>query len=144
MTGLLPLVRGFVVMGAMVLAAGCNRTENPSPSPGPSPQPGPPAMVPETGPHVAGKRVFNANCTRCHAMGGGAATGGGPMPGGKGKIQGPDLSAVARDPGHTPEWLGDYIRSPRSQKPDSRMPPFQGKISDDDFKALIDYLSSLK
>ena len=58
--------------------------------------------------------------------------------------QGPDLATVASDPTHTPEWFGEYIRNPKSQKPDSRMPQFMGKISDDDFKALIEYLSSLK
>ena len=76
--------------------------------------------------------MFNANCLRCHNIGSGP------------KKQGPDLTSVSSDPVHTPEWLSEHIRNPRDHKADSRMPPFKGKINDDDFKALIDYLSSLK
>jgi len=122
-----------LVLGLFVLAGGCNKSDTPTPSPGPGPKPGAgtAAGVPETGPHAAGIRVFNANCSRCHSING-------P------KKQGPDLASVSSDAEHTPEWIGDHIRNPRGHKADSRMPPFQGKINDDDFKSLIDYLSSLK
>jgi len=57
---------------------------------------------------------------------------------------GPDLAGVARDPSHTSEWIAEYIRDPKSKTPGSRMPAFQGKINDEDFKNLVEYLASLK
>jgi cytochrome c2 len=51
---------------------------------------------------------------------------------------------VAADPEHSADWLAEYVRNPRSKKPDSRMPMFQGKLNDGEFKSLIDYLASLK
>jgi len=131
---------GLIFFTSLALAVGCNKTETTAPDSGPPPYPGQPSIVPESGEHVAGKRVFNANCTRCHTIG--APANAAPAPGKK--IQGPDLATVARDSAHTPEWFGDYIRDPQSKKPDAKMPKFQGKISDDDFKALIEFLSSLK
>ncbi|HZO87345.1 MAG TPA: cytochrome c [Chthonomonadaceae bacterium] len=81
----------------------------------------------------AGKAVYDANgCARCHAIGGA----GGRM--------GPDLSKVGAEPTHTPEWLVQHVKNPKSQNPASRMPPFEGKISDKDLLALGAYLASLK
>ena len=37
-----------------------------------------------------------------------------------------------------------HIRDPKSHTPDSRMPPFEGKIEEDDLRALAEYLASLK
>lgn len=102
---------------------------------------------------AAGRKVFDANgCARCHTVGGGApgvevpGEGGpdGPVPGGgmKGRARGPDLATVGRD--HTVDWLGEHVRDPRSHKPDSRMPPFGGKLKPDDLRALAEYLASLK
>jgi len=51
---------------------------------------------------------------------------------------------VGADEGHTAAWLMDYVRNPKSKKPNARMPPFEGKINDDDLKALADYLAGLK
>jgi len=131
---------GFILSLSVAIAVGCNKTETTAPPGNQPPNPGSPSIVPETGEHAAGKRVFNSNCVRCHTIG--AAATAAPMPGKK--MQGPDLATVARDPAHTPEWFGDYIRDPQSKKSDARMPKFQGKISDDDFKALVEYLASLK
>jgi len=58
--------------------------------------------------------------------------------------KGPDLSHVGADSKHTTAWLIEHIRNPKSHKADSRMPPFEGKISEEDLKALADYLASLK
>lgn len=45
---------------------------------------------------------------------------------------------------HTVEWLIAHIRNPKSHKPESRMPAFDGKISQEDLKALAEYLASLQ
>jgi mono/diheme cytochrome c family protein len=140
MTGSRGLAHGLLFLGTTLLAGGCKKAENSMPNPGPSAQSGPPTGIPETGPHASGKRAFNSNCINCHSIGGGAA----PVPSGKGgRTKGPDLSTIARDPEHTPEWLTEYIRNPASKKPGSRMPA-QHRISDDDLKAVVEYLSSLK
>ena len=64
-----------------------------------------------------GRQVFEANCMRCHATGGGAG-------GGRGRNRGPDLARVGQDPTHTVEWLMAFIRDPESRKPGARMPGF--------------------
>src|SRR5262245_63963134 len=111
------LALGALFLGVICFAGGCKKSDTPaSTTSGPSSQAGPPSTVAETGPHAAGKRAFNSNgCANCHAVGGGAA----PAAGGKGKMKGPDLATVARDPEHTTEWLTEYIRNPRSKKPES-------------------------
>ena len=58
--------------------------------------------------------------------------------------RGPDLSTVGRDPKHTVDWLVALIREPSSQKPNARMPSFEGKISPNELRELAQYLASLK
>jgi mono/diheme cytochrome c family protein len=78
---------------------------------------------------AAGKGVFDSNgCARCHGGGGRA----------------PDLSHEGADPSHTPQWIAQHVKNPRSQNPRSRMPAFEGKINDQDLNALGTYLASLK
>jgi len=114
---------------------------------GPGAEPGPAAQQPVAGPSgqasaaagpdliAAGQSVYQANnCARCHASGGRGAGGRGP--------RGPDLSRAGAD--HTVDWLVEQIREPRSHKPDSRMPSYGDKISEDDLRALASYLASLK
>jgi mono/diheme cytochrome c family protein len=100
---------------------------------------------------AAGKRVFTQHCARCHSVGGaggpGQVPGGGPGgPGGGpgGRNRGPDLSTTGRDPNHTVDWLMAFVREPTSVKPRSRMPGFEGKITEPDLRALAEYLASLK
>jgi mono/diheme cytochrome c family protein len=82
---------------------------------------------------AAGQSVFASNnCARCHAIGG------------QGGRMGPDLSRVGAEAGHTPQWLVDHVRNPKAHTPSSRMPSFQGKISDQNLLALGAYLASLK
>jgi mono/diheme cytochrome c family protein len=120
------------------------------------------------------KVFADQNCARCHSGGGAGGTpmggppgaggppgrggpmaggpppdgpppgAGGPPPGRGGGGRGPDLAHVGRDPNHTVEWLMGYVRNPRATKPDSRMPSFESKISEDDLRALAEYLASLK
>jgi cbb3-type cytochrome oxidase cytochrome c subunit len=70
-----------------------------------------------------------------------------PMPGGPGPMIGgkaPDLGKVGGDLAHTVDWLMAYIRNPKATKAGSKMPSFEGKIKDDDLRALAEYLASLK
>jgi mono/diheme cytochrome c family protein len=79
-----------------------------------------------------GPSIFTANCSKCHSVNGSGAK------------RAPDLTHVGADSEHTTVWLADFIKNPSSKKPGSRMPPFEGKISDSDLKSLTDYLVSLK
>ena len=94
-------------------------------------------------PIAAGRTVFEQhNCGRCHRISSGSGpAGGGPA---RGPGKGPDLGTVGRDPSHTIEWLMEQIRNPRAHRPDGRMPPYEGKIKDEDLDALAEYLASLK
>ncbi len=89
-----------------------------------------------------GREVFEANCARCHTIGGAGEGGGGR---GRGRSRGPDLASVGRDPSHTIDWLMAFIRDPKSQKPEARMPKFDdSKISQQELRALAEFLASLK
>jgi cbb3-type cytochrome oxidase cytochrome c subunit len=119
-----------------IATLGCDKSDSTATTPPPGSDAY--AGVDPTGPHAAGKRVFNSQgCTCCHSIG--------EESGGKGKKRiGPDLAHVAADSTHTSEWIADYIRDPKSKTPNSRMPAFQGKIADEDFKNLVEFLASLK
>jgi mono/diheme cytochrome c family protein len=75
--------------------------------------------------------MFDAHCGKCHAAGGS---------GGKGK--GPDLSHIGGE--HDAEWIAEHIRNPKAHKPNSRMPAFDGKLTDEEIKSLSDYLVAMK
>ncbi len=168
-------------------------------APGATPQMPPSGTAPaaddadDTGEFAAAKKIFRANCARCHSIGGRQIAGGpggppfgpgpgGPPPGGPGPAggpppggenpggpppggpgaggpppggpgpggfrgmmpRGPDLGKVGANPDHTVEWLVAFIKNPKASKPQSRMPEFGTKLSDDDLKALAEYLASLK
>ncbi|HZP83728.1 MAG TPA: cytochrome c [Chthonomonadaceae bacterium] len=81
----------------------------------------------------AGKAVYASNgCARCHSLGG------------QGGRMGPDLTRVGADTAHTPQWLIEHIKNPKTHNPASRMPAFEGRINDKDLNALGAYLASLK
>jgi mono/diheme cytochrome c family protein len=82
--------------------------------------------------------VFAASCARCHSVGGAASAG--PRDG----MKGPDLAGVGADPHHTRQWFINYIRDPQAEDRVSRMPKFEGKLSEGDLLALADYLASLR
>lgn len=105
--------------------AGCKKTAPPEPAPAPRQ-----VQTIEGGP---GADVFNANgCGRCHAVNG------------RGGRRGPDLSKVGAEDEHTVDWLIAHIKNPKQHKPDSRMPAFEGKISESDLKVLAEFLAGLK
>jgi mono/diheme cytochrome c family protein len=77
-----------------------------------------------------GKAVFAANnCGNCHALNG---QGGGKAP---------DLSKIGGE--HDATWIAAHVKDPKTHNPNSKMPAFD-KLSEDDLKALSDYLASLK
>src|SRR5262245_31851760 len=123
---------------------------NPTPAPAPvtptpaapvAPQPAAPEATPPEPAAAgaqqvaAGRKVFDANCARCHLING-AGGGAGGMPGGRGR--GPDLGRVGSS--HDADWLANYIRNPKAIKPDSRMPAFDNRIRPEDLRALAGYL----
>jgi mono/diheme cytochrome c family protein len=122
----------------IILLAGCNKAKPVAATNSSGPvavgTPGAPAAT-------GGRGVFEMNCMKCHTAGGPTA---GPPGGGKGMMKGPDLARVGQDPKHTRDWIMAYVRNPREQKPDSKMPPFGNRIADADLTALADYLLSLK
>ena len=159
--------------GAVGALAGCHKeatteSTNTAGPPMMSGGPGMPGKVfdADSGPHAAGKKVMvSSGCFRCHAVDGAKPAGGpggppkfgpggpggpgGPPrgpggPGGPGRGGAPDLGKVGADPAHTTEWLSQYILNPQEVKPDSKMPKFEGKMSEDDLKNLVEYLASLK
>ena len=78
-----------------------------------------------------GQSVFKSSgCTRCHSMGG------------QGGRIGPDLTHIGA--GRTPEALIQFIKNPRVFNPSSRMPGFAGRINEENFRALGEFLGGLK
>jgi mono/diheme cytochrome c family protein len=138
----------------LLVLVGCKREE-----------PVPPGLQPpleESGPHAAGKKVYNAHgCSRCHTVGAAPAEPSGPsMPPLPGKDappvagppmggpplpnKGPDLANVASKPERDVEWFIAYVSNPRKEKRDSRMPPFDKQIKPEDMRTLAEFLASLK
>ena len=62
----------------------------------------------------------------------------------RGGNQAPDLGKVGQEPAHTVEWFMAYVRNPKSQKPDAKMPSFEGKVNEEDLHSLAEYLAGLK
>jgi len=110
--------------GLLFAGAGCSKNSATSPSAG---------MGATSGGASSGESLFAANgCGRCHALNG--------NPGGRA----PDLSHTGAEPTHTAQWIAEQIKDPKSHNPGSRMPAYQGKMSDQDIQTLSQYLASLK
>ena len=101
-----------------------------------------PATRPTSGSAARGEEVFLGNaCIGCHAIGGTNAQG----------RTAPDLThfgsrstiAANRLP-NTPEELERWIRNAPAVKPGAKMPVWEGVLSDEDIRAIVDYLESLK
>ena len=114
---------GIVPFALTLLMAGCNKgAQTPGSTGG-----GSAAQI------AAGEKVYQANgCSRCHALGG---QGGG---------RAPDLSHEGTGPEHTAQWLADQVKNPKTHNPGSRMPAYEGKITEPDLEAIGVYLASLK
>src|SRR5262245_13419202 len=105
--------------GLIGLLIGCNKGNeggsSSTPPQGMGPRGGPGGginQVEEKEPHLAGKRVFNTNCARCHST---VPTGGG---------RGPNLAKVGTNPEYTADWLTQFIRQPQTKRENAKMPAF--------------------
>ncbi len=79
---------------------------------------------------ATGRKVFEAlKCVDCHRIAG------------KGGRVGPDLTAIGQLPR---DILSRQILDPSAFTPESKMPPYEGRISNRDLMALLEYLGSLK
>ena len=88
-----------------------------------------------TGPQA----TYEQHCARCHAR---AGEPGGPDIGGS---KGPPLKDVPNRPGRTKEWVADYIRDPKSVKPDAKMmPAFKDTLTDAQINELAEWLTTKK
>lgn len=82
--------------------------------------------------------TYDQHCARCHAQ---AGQPGGP---GIGMSKGPNLTDIPNRR-HTKEWLADYIRDPKSVKPDTKMmPAFKGTLTDAQINELAEWLLTKK
>jgi len=75
--------------------------------------------------------VYEKKCKLCHSVKG---------EGGKQAAKGGALDGVGAK--RDAAWLQKYLADPKSQMPDAKMPKM--KLSDDEMKALVDYMLSLK
>jgi mono/diheme cytochrome c family protein len=114
-------------LGVLIGIAGCKKS-------GPSAAATPPTQV------TSARPIFDQNCAKCHALPGSTPSADGK--GGRGK--GPDLTRVGADSTHTVDWIAEHIRNPKTHKPDSRMPSFDGKLSPADIRALAEMLAAMK
>ncbi len=119
----------------LLLAVGCSKPDTPrvtSPTPSSSGSPGASARPASGASLEQGKKAFTeAGCSGCHRIGD------------LGGIVGPDLSHEGA--AHTADWIVQQVRNPKSHEADGTMPACgKDRISDDQLKALAEYLASLK
>src|SRR5262245_45809350 len=112
MTSMLRWMTWLACLALVGSLVGCHRAST-SPSSNSPAQAAPGESNGEPGSFAAGKKVFAANCARCHMIAGAGASSdpGGPGPK-MGRGKGPELTTVARDPAHTVAWLQEHIRNP--------------------------------
>lgn len=121
------LLGTLLVLGTLSLFAfGCNKSETSSSD---SSSSGGKQSASASG-GGDGASIFSAKCGGCHKMGG------------KGGGNAPDLSHVGGEKDAIA--IAEYVKNPKSKNPGSRMPAFEGKISDADMKTLSEYLASQK
>ena len=74
-----------------------------------------------------GKAIFEAsNCGNCHGPGKNA----------------PNLTKIGAE--KDAAWIVAHVKNPKVHNPGSRMPGYEGKISEADLQAMGSYLASLK
>lgn len=84
------------------------------------------------------KGTYDAHCANCHAR---AGQPGGPGIGGS---KGPSLEKIGAESGRTADWLAEFIRDPKSKRPDAKMPGFGGKLKDSEIRELAEWLAAKK
>jgi mono/diheme cytochrome c family protein len=83
--------------------------------------------------------LYLQHCAKCHAR---AGEPGGPQRGGS---KGPDLKHIGSAKGIDADWLTDYIRDPKSRRPDAKlMPAFGDKMSEAEIRSLAEWLAAKK
>jgi mono/diheme cytochrome c family protein len=87
---------------------------------------------------VGPQGTYDQHCAKCHAR---AGQPGGPSLGGS---KGPSLEKIGKE--HDAEWLAEFIRDPRSKRPDAgkMMPAFGDKLTDAQIKELAEWLAAKK
>jgi mono/diheme cytochrome c family protein len=113
--------------GLLIVVAGCKKSNSS------------PALAPTTQ-TASARPLFENNCAKCHTIPGSAP----PADGKGGRGKGPDLTRVGADSTHTVDWIAEHIRNPKTHKPDSRMPSFDGKLQPADIRALAEMLAAMK
>ncbi|MEE8473218.1 MAG: cytochrome b N-terminal domain-containing protein [Dehalococcoidia bacterium] len=88
-----------------------------------------------TTPQIAGRLLFEANCTACHSLGG------------KGGTSAPPLDGITNRMDHA--FVHEYIEDPRSINPDAVMPPFLrypdvNKLGHVDTEYIVEYLEAFR
>jgi mono/diheme cytochrome c family protein len=124
------LVLGLLGSGLIGLAVGCDQNGKPSNS---GPSSAPPAVAEAAAP-TDGKGVFEHSCAKCHSVTGGSG----------GRMKGPDLSHVGGQADHDAAWIAEHVRNPKSHKPGSRMPAFEGKLTPEQIKNVSEFLAAKK
>ncbi len=78
-----------------------------------------------------GAKLFRqSECIQCHTISG------------KGGAVGPNLTTVGSR--RSRDWIVQQIKNPSSHNPDTAMPSFASRMSEQDINALADYLAGLK
>lgn len=76
--------------------------------------------------------AYQRNCAKCHG------------PRGEGKSVNPDLRGISARPGRTVEDLISIINDPASHGLEARMPSFARKLTEDEKRAVAEWIVSLK
>jgi mono/diheme cytochrome c family protein len=113
----MPRWQAILVFALNCVLAGCNPSQ--------------PAL---TGP----KGTYAQHCASCHAQ---AGEPGGPK---LGSSKGTNLTHIGSEPGRTVEWLAAYIRDPKSQRSNAKMPAFEGKLTEEEIRAVAELLAAQK
>jgi mono/diheme cytochrome c family protein len=96
--------------------------------------------APESASSPGEKVYLQHGCARCHALDGNVGRGGGP--GGRGGRRKVDLRGVGGR--RTLEGMVSFIRNPKAQGSTLDMPAYEGKISDQDLRALTEFLAGVR
>lgn len=120
----------LTLTASLIIFCGCSKTDSTTTSTDSTPKPGSSGTVAAAG--GAGEAAFQSKCMGCHSVNG------------NGGRKGPDLTHAGAEASHTPEWLAEFIKDPKSKDPGSRMPGFAGRLSDTEVQTISAYVAGLK
>lgn len=128
-------------MLGLVLAVACSDSLTVEPTASPK-------ALPVLNPEIArtGRQVYLTNCAVCHGPNAEGSPGW-QRPDAKGNLPPPPHDDSGHAWRHSDQQLKEVIlnglRHPFNKTPDLTMPPFNGKLSDQDVEAVITYFKSL-